>query len=239
MKKYLVICLAVMMFITTSQPAYALFGGGLKGPLPVYSVDKTVDAATIATQLNTAQQLAAALKNLAEMDSAAAAANAGAIQQTLAQLLTLQQQVQSFVNDYQNFQQNWDEIYNTGGIGADYAAQAAQVLQATDQATYDAMRAQGWAVGTMPTTAENLNALIAASQTAEGALAAAQAGNQIAALQAQQLMILQQTIAANNQAQLAYQKEREQQNADAEAAAAQLYSGTVTPQKGQGPGYGW
>lgn len=231
MKNYLIIALLALLLIPAGQPS------------TVHAVYAVRDSENIAQAVKQAmyqyQQIQLDMQNLSAMDGASAAENMAAIQENLTELAALQQNIQGLMFDYQNFQENWDNLYNTGGVGEDYANQAQQVLQATDQATYDAMRAQGWAVSTMPTTAESINALLAASQNAEGALAAAQAGNQIAAMQAQQMMILQQMIASNNQAQLAYQKEREQQNADAEAVAAELYSGTVTPTKGQGPGFGW
>ena len=58
-----------------------------------------------------------------------------------------------------------------------------------------------------------VQSLAAASQNAQGALAAVQAGNQIAALQAQQLMRLQQIMAQSERAKSAYEAERSQKEA--------------------------
>jgi P-type conjugative transfer protein TrbJ len=90
--------------------------------------------------------------------------------------------------------------------GADYAAHAYSVLQSTNDVIYDAMRAQGLVAQIGADTA-NLQSLMSASQSAQGALAAAQAGNQIAVLNTQQMMRLQQIMAASNQAQTAYYAE--------------------------------
>lgn len=98
------------------------------------------------------------------------------------------------------------------------------------------MSAQGL-VSTIPGQAVNLQGLINSSQNAQGALAAAQAGNQIAAMNAQQMMILQQMIAQSNQAQMSYLAQQQQEKAMAKAAADQWF-GERPPvtEGGQGPG---
>lgn len=229
--------------LTNVAPAIShadLFGGGLTGPLPVFNIDKSVDIATITTQINTLKQLEAALSNLALMDPATAAANMGQIQQTLGQLQTLQQEVTGMTMDYQNFQQQWDNTYQDFGAyngmsGNDYAYQAQQLNLATQRQIYDAMRAQGLIAG-IPGDATNLQQLMIASQSSEGALAAAQAGNQISGLIAQQMMRLQQMMSQSNQAQLSYQEQKQQQDAAAEAAAQNAYNSEVHLEKGRGKG---
>lgn len=222
--------------------AHAFFGGGISGPLPVYNTNASVDAATLATQINTAQQLTNQyqqlqneLANLASMDPAAAAANIGGIQNALTSLMALQEQMSGFAMDYQTFQNQWDDTYKdfsdyNGMSGNDYANHAAQMMQLTKNQTYDAMRAQGL-VSQIGANTNNLQGLLNASQSAQGALAAAQAGNQIAAMQAQQMMALQQMVGQSNQAQLAYQQQKIQQEAASEMAASKAYSDDVTPTK--------
>jgi P-type conjugative transfer protein TrbJ len=186
------------------------------------------------------QQIQYSLQNLAAMDPAAAAANLGQVQQALTQLVALQQQARGIVLDYQNFQQQWDSKYKEFGdfhgmTGADYAAHAYSVLQSTNDVIYDAMRAQGLVAQIGADTA-NLQSLMSASQSAQGALAAAQAGNQIAVLNTQQMMRLQQIMAASNQAQTAYYAEIKQREAMAQSAADQWYKEPQEAVKGQGPG---
>lgn len=65
----------------------------------------------------------------------------------------------------------------------------------------DAMRAQATVVGNLDTNRTQMSALVASSQGATGALQASQAGNQLLALQAQQLADLTAVIAAHGRAQ--------------------------------------
>ncbi|MET4518943.1 P-type conjugative transfer protein TrbJ [Bradyrhizobium sp. I1.7.5] len=65
----------------------------------------------------------------------------------------------------------------------------------------DAMRVQATVVGNLDTNRTQMSALVTASQGASGALQASQAGNQLLALQAQQLADLTATVAAQGRAQ--------------------------------------
>jgi len=65
----------------------------------------------------------------------------------------------------------------------------------------DAMRVQATVVGNLDTYRTQMSALVTASQGATGALQASQAGNQLLALQAQQLADLTAAVAAQGRAQ--------------------------------------
>jgi type IV secretion system protein TrbJ len=65
----------------------------------------------------------------------------------------------------------------------------------------DAMRVQATVVGNLDTNRTQMSTLVTASQGATGALQASQAGNQLLALQAQQLADLTATAAAQSRAQ--------------------------------------
>ncbi|MGY0576181.1 P-type conjugative transfer protein TrbJ [Bradyrhizobium sp. RDM12] len=65
----------------------------------------------------------------------------------------------------------------------------------------DAMRVQATVVGNLDTNRTQLSALVTASQGATGALQASQAGNQLIALQAQQLADLTAAVAAQGRSQ--------------------------------------
>ncbi|MET4328618.1 P-type conjugative transfer protein TrbJ [Bradyrhizobium sp. i1.15.2] len=65
----------------------------------------------------------------------------------------------------------------------------------------DAMRVQATVVGNLDTNRTQLSALLTASQGATGALQASQAGNQLIALQAQQLADLTAAVAAQGRSQ--------------------------------------
>ncbi len=63
------------------------------------------------------------------------------------------------------------------------------------------MRVQAGVVGNIDTNRSQMSALVGQSQGATGALQATQAGNQLLALQAQQLADLTAVVAANGRAQ--------------------------------------
>ena len=65
----------------------------------------------------------------------------------------------------------------------------------------DAMRTQATVVGNLNTNRTQISALVTSSQGATGALQASQAGNQLLALQAQQLADLTAVVAAHGRAQ--------------------------------------
>ncbi len=65
----------------------------------------------------------------------------------------------------------------------------------------DAMRTQATVVGNLNTNLTQMSALVTSSQGATGALQASQAGNQLLALQAQQLANLTAVVAAHGRAQ--------------------------------------
>src|SRR3546814_12398091 len=66
----------------------------------------------------------------------------------------------------------------------------------------DAMKVQAGVVTNMGVTRQSIGTLVSASQSATGALQAAQAGNQILAVQSQQLSDLAAAIPAQGRAQL-------------------------------------
>jgi type IV secretion system protein TrbJ len=66
---------------------------------------------------------------------------------------------------------------------------------------HDALRVQAGVVANLDTNRTQMSALVTSSQSATGALQATQAGNQLVALQAQQLADLTATVAAQGRAQ--------------------------------------
>ncbi|GBQ41945.1 conjugal transfer protein TrbJ [Komagataeibacter saccharivorans NRIC 0614] len=64
----------------------------------------------------------------------------------------------------------------------------------------DALKLQARVVGNIPSDSSAMTQLVAASQTSTGALQAAQAGNQLMALQSRQLSDIQAELAANGRA---------------------------------------
>jgi type IV secretion system protein TrbJ len=101
-----------------------------------------------------------------------------------------------------------DRAFSTT-YGPASAAQSDQALIEGAQARWqnavaglqDAMRTQATVVGNLDTNRAQMSALVTASQRAAGALQASQAGNQLLALQAQQLADLAAAVAAQGRAQ--------------------------------------
>ncbi|WIW50300.1 P-type conjugative transfer protein TrbJ (plasmid) [Bradyrhizobium sp. 62B] len=96
-------------------------------------------------------------------------------------------------------------------------------------ALQDALRLQAGVVGNLDTNRIQLSALVSSSQSASGALQATQAGNQLLALQAQQLADLTAAVAAHGRAQALEAAQR----AAAQDQGREQLQRFLTP----GPGY--
>jgi type IV secretion system protein TrbJ len=129
--------------------------------------------------------------------------------QTIAQSLARTQQVlneaQRLGYDVNQIDQAFQRLYPQGYTGASSSQQlvsdAKERWQNSLDAYQDALRVQAGAVGNLDTTRTETDALVSSSQSAVGALQAAQAGNQLAALQTRQLADLTAVIAAQSRAQ--------------------------------------
>lgn len=181
---------------------------------------------TVQMLINQAKQLQNDLLNLTRLDSNLANTNLAAVQQSLSQLISLNQSVKGLALDYQQMQKAWDSTYKDFGFfnglgGNDYAKYVGGLLNQTNNSIYDAMRAQGL-VAQIGDDATNLQNLMNASQSAPGALAAAQTGNQIASIQAQQLIRMQTIMATSYRAESTYYAEVVQKQAAAQANAERL-----------------
>jgi len=86
----------------------------------------------------------------------------------------------------------------------------------------DALKVQAGVVGGMETSRRELEALVGASQGAAGALQAAQAGNQLLALQSQQLAGVTALLAAQGRAQALDAADQAAARADAKARFARF-----------------
>jgi P-type conjugative transfer protein TrbJ len=126
------------------------------------------------------------------------------LQQSIGRTRQLLGQAQNIAYDVQQIDRAFSTTY-----APVLANQSAQSLIANARTRWensaaglqDAMRIQAAVVGNLDTNRSEMSALIDASQGAAGALEAAQAGNQLVALQAQQLADLTATVAAQGRAQ--------------------------------------
>lgn len=189
--------------------------------------DPSVEAQAILNVANTAQQIQMQLQNLSSMDAATAAENKQAIYSNLKQLTDLQNSMSGLVMNYSNFQNSFDAQYHDfsdykGMSGEQYSQNAQQLLVSLNQSLYNAMSAQGL-VAQNGNTSNQLQMLLDASQTADGALAAAQIGHQMAGLQSQQMMQLQQIMAQSNRAQSEWMALQTHKEAMAESLSEQMW----------------
>jgi type IV secretion system protein TrbJ len=149
---------------------------------------------------NQAQMLINQAKNLANLPFSSLQQLEQSIQRTQ-QLLT---QAQRIAYDVQQIDRAFSSTYAPASSN-----QSDQALIANAQTRWqnsvaglqDAMRVQATVVGNLDTNRTQMSALVTASQGSSGALQASQAGNQLLALQAQQLADLTATVAAQGRAQ--------------------------------------
>src|SRR3954462_7466903 len=149
---------------------------------------------------NQAQMLVNQARNLASLPYSSLQQLQSSIQRTQ-QLLA---QAQRIAYDVQQI----DRAFSTNYAPAT-GSQSSQVLIANAQSRWqnsvaalqDTLRVQAGVVGNLDTNRIQTSALVTSSQGASGALQATQAGNQILALQAQQLADLTATVAAQGRAQ--------------------------------------
>ena len=180
---------------------------------------------------NEAQSLINQARNLASLPYS----SLQQLQQSVQRTQQLLSQAQNIAYDVQKIDQVFSQKYSTASMSASDAqlvADAKSRWQNTVGGLQDAMRVQATVVGNIETNRTQMSALVGSSQSATGALQATQAGNQLLALQAQQLADLTALVAANGRAQALSDAERS-------AAAAQGQEQRrrfLTPGSGYQPG---
>jgi P-type conjugative transfer protein TrbJ len=154
----------------------------------------------IASLQNQAQMLINQAKNLASLPYSSLQQLQSSIQRTQ-QLLV---QARRIAYDVEQIDSAFSTTYAPASAGTSSQAMVAnaQVRWQTSVAgLQDALRVQAGVVGNLDTNRNQMAALVTSSQSASGALQATQAGNQLAALVAQQLADLTATVAAQGRAQ--------------------------------------
>lgn len=220
-----------------ATPAYAQFGGIVFDPSNyaqnVLTAARSLQQITnqITSLQNQAQSLINQARNLASLPYSALQQ----LQQSVQRTQSLLSQAQNIAYDVQTIDRAFQLKYGSTAMSASdtqLIADARSRWQNTVGGLQDAMRVQAGVVGNIDTNRTQMTALIGQSQGATGALQAAQAGNQLLALQAQQLADLTALLAANGRAQAL-------QSAEQAAAAAQGQEQRrrfLTPGTGYQPG---
>jgi len=140
-------------------------------------------------------------RNLASLPYSALAQLQQSVSQTQLLLGQAQQIAYSVTAIDQAFTRTYPQAYSSATSSQQLLADAQTRWQNSLAGFQDAMRVQAGVVQNLDSTRTQIGALISSSQSATGALQAAQSGNQLAALQTQQLADLTAVMAANGRAQ--------------------------------------
>ena len=128
-----------------------------------------------------------------------------AIEQSVGRTQALLGQAQRLTYNVSQIDQTFQRLYPQGYTGAASSQQlvtdAKERWQNSLAAYQDSLRVQAGVVANLGTTRTETDALVSSSQSAAGALQAAQAGNQLIALQIKQLADLTAVVAAQSRAQ--------------------------------------
>ena len=156
---------------------------------------------------NEAQMLINQARNLASLPYS----SLQQLQQSVQRTQALLGQAQRIAFDVQQIDQAFQSQYGNISLSTSdqrLVADARSRWQNTVGGLQDALRVQAGVVGYIDTNRAEMAALVGQSQGATGALQATQAGNQLLALQAQQLADLVAVVAANGRAQALVDAER-------------------------------
>ena len=199
----------------------------------VLTAARTLEQITnqITSLQNEAQMLINQAKNLASLPYSALQT----LQQNVQRTQQLLQQAQGIAFNVQQIDQMFTQKYGNVSMSTtdkQMVADARSRWQNTVGGLQDAMRVQAGVVSNIDTNRTQMSALVSQSQGATGALQATQAGNQILALQSQQLSDLVALLASNGRASALTEAER---TAAAEQGREQRRR-FLTPSSGYQPG---
>jgi len=175
----------------------------------VLTAARTLEQIThqITSLQNEAQMLINQAKNLTSLPFSALQQ----IQQSVQKTQALLQQAQGIAFNVQQIDQMFQQKYGNVSLSASdqqLVANARDRWKNTVGGLQDAMRVQAGVVGNIDSNRAQMSALVSQSQGATGALQATQAGNQLLALQSQQLSDLVAVISANGRASALTDAER-------------------------------
>ena len=179
---------------------------------------------------NQAQSLVNQARNLASLPMSTLTQ----LQSSIARTQALLGQAQNIAFNVQQIQQAYSANYGaSAGAGSTSAmlASAQTRWQNSVGAFQDSLKVQAGVVGNISSNSSAMSSLVSASQSATGALQAAQAGNQLLALQSQQLSDLVAVLSAKSRADALEQA----RNASTEAQGQQQYK-TFSTRTGYVPG---
>jgi P-type conjugative transfer protein TrbJ len=201
-----VLASAAVVPLLVAAPAHAQFGGIVYDPTNYAS--NVLQAARALQQINNQiqqiQQQATSLINEARNLASLPLSTVDTLQQQVRQTQQLLGEAQRIAWDVRDIQSAFTDRYKGAaltGSNAQMIANANARWEDSVGAFQDALQVQAGVVGNIEGARATMNSLVSASQSATGALQAAQAGNQLLALQSQQLADLTAAVAAQGRAQ--------------------------------------
>ncbi|RSU78981.1 P-type conjugative transfer protein TrbJ [Sphingomonas sp. S-NIH.Pt3_0716] len=189
-----------------AAPAHAQFGGIVYDPTNYASNVLQASRALqqINNQITQIQNQATSLINEAKNLASLPVSTLSTLQSQVDQTRQLLSEAQRIAYDVQSIQGAFEGRYKGRALTGDHAQMVANANARWEDsvgALEDALRVQAGVVGNLGGTRTSVDTLVGASQSASGALQAAQAGNQLLALQSQQLADLTAALAAQGRAQ--------------------------------------
>ncbi len=206
LRRTLLAASAILSLSVAAVPAHAQFAGIVYDPTNY--AQNVLTAARALQQINNqiqqiqnqATSLINQAKNLANLPFSSLAQLQSQVQRTQ-QLLG---QAQRIAYDVQSIDQAFSLKYKGASMSASdqsLVSDAKDRWQTSVASFEDALKVQAGVVGNIDGARTTMNQLVTSSQSATGALQAAQAGNQLLALQSQQLSDLTALLAAQGRAQ--------------------------------------
>lgn len=192
--------------VIAAMPAQAQFGGIVYDPSNyaqnVLTAARTLEQ--INNQIRMLQNQATSLINEAKNLQSLPTTVLQPLQEQITRTQQLLREAQRIAYDVREIEQTFASQYKDIPLGASQQAMvdAAEARWANSVAGFeDALKVQAGAVANIEGSRSAIDELVSASQSSAGALQAAQAGNQMLALQARQLADLTATLAATGRAQ--------------------------------------
>jgi len=192
--------------VTAATPAYAQFGGIVYDPTN-YAQNVLTAARSLQQINNQIQQIqnqATSLINEARNLASLPFSSLQQLQQQVQQTQQLLGEAQRIAYDVQNIQHAFTDRYKGSALTGTHAQMVANANARWEDsvgAFEDVLKVQAGVVGNIDGARTTMNSLVSVSQSATGALQATQAGNQLLALQSQQLADLTATVAAQGRSQ--------------------------------------
>ena len=225
--------LAVSPFVTAPAHAWRIVYDPSNYAQNVLTAARTLEQ--INHQITSLQNEATMLINQARNLASLPFSSLQQLQQNVQRTQQLLTQAQNIAFDVQRIDQAFQQQYGNVSMSAtdqQLGSDARSRWQNTVGGLQDAMRVQAGVVGNIDTNRTQMSELVNQSQGATGALQATQAGNQLLALQSQQLSDLVALLAANGRAGALTEAER---TAAAEQGREQRRR-FLTPGSGYQPG---